>query len=217
MRNATFPLIGALAVLCLCQGLQGAVGYSVGTGSASYQLSPGASTDVSLWLTFSAPDTSQLLQEVGLLSAGLLVHRTNAAPSNPVAVLITDLTGNEAEFDDPGRPTISVASDEATLFEMRDFVAHAGGVLGTETFPGSGIRRVYLGELTVTAGTTIGTVTFQVTDNTLDDTVFWTSLEVLDDDINSTSFDVTVVPEPATMSLIGLAFAGIIVRRRHKG
>ena len=98
---------------------------------------------------------------------------------------------------------------------MRD-LGHTSGVLADETFPGSGVRQTLLGTFTFTAGATAGEVTtFQVTDNTTDDTLTWTSFTLLDPDINSTSFTVTVVPVPSSILLCITGLFTIVLRRRR--
>jgi hypothetical protein len=56
--------------------------------------------------------------------------------------------------------------------------------------------------------------TFQVADNSTDDTRTWATFQLLDPDIAATSFTVTTVPEPATLALLAAGLAALLRRRR---
>jgi hypothetical protein len=178
----------------------------------NYDVQIGSTVEVPVYFQEAVedPDWSLLLPEDGLWSAGVLIERTDTSLGAPVS--LQAFAPNEADFNDLPA-TVSVAADQATLFEL-SLMTNPGGVLPPETFPGSGVRRVLLGTLTIAAGATVGEVTtFLATDNTTDDTRTWTSFQLLDPDIESTSFTVTVVPEPATLAL--LALGGAALRRRR--
>jgi hypothetical protein len=197
----------------LVQAARADVIYSFEVEQAGYSLTSGQSIQVPVYLTetVTEPSTSLLASEGGLWSAGVLLQRTDSSLGSPV--LLTAAVANEADFDDLPAITL-VADDGASILELRD-LGQTMGVLPDEAFPGSGIRRVYLGSFTLTAGAAAGEVTtFYVGDNTTDDTRTWLSFTLLDEDIQATSFTATVVPEPTTMVLLAAGALGLFRRKR---
>ena len=208
-------LAAVVGSFLLCGLAHGNITFSFYTNQPNYDVIPNHSVNVPVYLreTVTNPDVSFLVAEDGLFSAGVLVERTASSLGQPA--VIAGALANETEFDDLPA-TITVADDEASIFEMRDLLGHSSGVLVAETFPGSGVRDIWLGTFTLMAGATAGEVTtFQVTDNTTDDTLTWTNFTLLDPDIYSTSLTVTVVPVPSSILLCITGVFAIVVRRRR--
>lgn len=215
MRTCRCVLAGALVVMAFCGHSQADVFFIYDLDEPDYQLEPGQSVDVPIYLAEMAAEAgdSLLAGEGGLFSAGLLVQRTGTTLGAPSR--LTGLAANTDEFDDHP-PTITLADDEAALFEMVLLSeTRTTGAGAEETSEGSGVRRILLGVLTVTAGAAKGEVTtYQVTTNTTDDTRTWLSFSLLDADIDSTSFTITVIPEPVTLGLLWLGGLALLRRRR---
>ena len=200
MRNIYILLVAVVGSILPCGLVRGDPTFSYYVNQPNYDVLPNQSVQVPVLIreAVTDPDVSLLVAEDGLFSAGVLLQRTNSSLSQPV--IITGASANVTDFDD-FLATIIVTDDESSIFEMRD-MAHFSGVLADETFPGSGVRDTLLGTFTFTAGANIGEITtFQLTDNTTDDTLTWMNLTLLDPDIYSTSFTVTVVPEPTSILL----------------
>jgi len=213
MRNLCVMLAAVVGSFLPCGLVRGNLTFSFYVNQPNYDVLPNHSIDVPVYLqeAVTYPDVSLLLAEDGLFSAGVLVQRTASSLSQPV--VIADASANETDFDDLPA-TINVADDEASIFEMRD-LGQISGVLADETFSGSGVRHILLGTFTLMGGATAGEVTtFQVTDNITDDTRTWTSFTLLDKDIYSTSFTVTVVPVPSSILLCITGLFTIVLRRR---
>ena len=215
MKNLCVILAALVGSVLLCDPARGDVTFSYYVSQPNYDVLPGNSIGVPVYLqeAVTDPDVSLLVAEDGLFSAGVLVQRTASSLGQPVVITLTGTSANEADFDDLFGPTITVVDDHASIFEMRD-LGNDSGVLGDETFTGSGVRRILLGTFTFMAGATAGEVTtFQVADNTTDDTRTWTSFTLLDP-IYSTSFTVTVVPVPSSILLCITGLFTIVLRRR---
>lgn len=201
-----------VVVLCACSRPASGAILSYEVDNPVYALQPGQSVVVPVYLRETACDGVSLLQaEDGLRSVGALLRRTGSSAPMPVAIV--GVTANIAQFSDLP-PTISFSDRAANLFEMTP-LASGQGVLEPETSPGSGIRRILIGEFTLQA-CSLGTTTFQVSDGPSDDTVTWSRWMLLDPQIYATSFQVDVVPEPSVAVLLTVGAATVLIRRHRQ-
>ena len=229
MRNPWLGLLALVVGLGWGAASHGSVQYSYFyvAGQSNYSAAPNGQVQVPLYLQEVSNDsTSLLLNEMGLLAAGLSVDRTSA-PSSPASM--TALLGNAGSVPDGfdgvvGPASVSAAS--ASLLENNNFIDTQGVMPGPQE---NGISYVLLGTLTIRAGAVGG----QTTDFTIGpydassgNTFTTTSLYDLDSNLDpnnpagsaslyesaaATTFSVTTasnpaVPEPCTAG----AFAAIV-------
>jgi hypothetical protein len=210
----------AAGSIMLCDSVRADLSLSFSVDQLNYDASPGQSVSVPIYLqeAVTAPDVSLLEAESGLFSAGVLVQRTGSSLGQPA--VITGASAN-GDFDDFFGPVITLASDQASIsiYETRD-LGQSLGVLTDETPSGSGMRRILLGAIDVTAGPTVGEVTrFLVGDDISDDWLTWmdfwqSNVDVLDPYIQPPAeFTVTTVPVPASvlLGLSGMSASGILL------
>ena len=201
MSASRIVCVGLLVAVGLCVSANGAPSYMYdGPAQATYLLFPGDRVDVPVYLVEIAPPpaSSLLVSEGGLFSAGVLIQQTSSSSGAPAT--LTGLTANPTDFNDPLGSPLTIMDNvvnSASISETCDLFG-TGGVLPSENPAGSGIRRVYLGTVTVSASSKLDVSTFQVTRNGSDDTTTWASSMSLDAEINSISFAVeTVFPGDA--------------------
>ena len=162
-----------------------------------YLAVPNSRVDVDLFLieTITGPDTSLILSENGLFSAGLRVDLTGMIPSDPARVVSgSDIVGNP-QFQDSLGPIVTTSPTSTTILEAA-FENVAAGALGSDL--GGGVRLIPLATFTYTTGANLlETSTFSLTDfapNPSDDTLTFASQVVLDDQIQTGVFNIRTVP-----------------------
>lgn len=210
------------------------------TDQANYDASPGQTITVKIYLKDNlASGTRFLAQSVqnGLLSAGVSVSQVVAgAPANPTT--LSGLTMDTGEFAGPS----FVGSNTATSIKFIENIAAGSTVPGVQlgntgggASPNTPVDSVYLGSVTLTAGSSAGKTTFTLGQNGAN------TLSRLDfDDLDSTgagtdsasvgytptsaqvpapsfTVNVTATPEPSSLgALVGVAGAALARRSRRR-
>jgi len=245
MKKWTFRSLAAaaLGVIALAGQANAAVSYSYVTESQNYNVAPGTSQTVRLYLleTLGQGDASVIAADGGLGGFGVQVNRPNAGTAK-----ITGFDFNGQEFSAypsaAGRP---VATDSNVKFSAGAFSpVNPGNVGGTFTdtsvSPATSktitspalANKVFLGNVYITvdpAAAPGSLTTFQalpynvasggntLTFNTPYDLDFNnTTAPIFTGAVNSpTSFTVTAVPEPTSVALLVLGGLGSLIRRRR--
>jgi len=164
----------------------GAVTYRYALDRGGYEALPNGDVTLRVYLeeVTTGGTTSLLVSENGLSSAAFKIERLTPAPSQPSRIIdATSIATNTTDFAPVGDPifgpaiTVAATSDNATVLVF----ANAGGVTGTAVSPG--VRRIWIANVTLRAGTIAGqTSSFRISDydDAGDDTITWNSFLVLD-------------------------------------
>jgi len=180
---------------------------------ASSHLLPGQTTEVSLYLTETFTDgTSRFLDEQGLSQVGLTIERQATGSADPASIL--DFALNLTDFG--SSPPVAGDAAGAVVNLQTPFLATSGPV-GQLIDPG--VRRVLLLTLTVEAGDSEGTTRFDLRDDPAFDETFTFGGgpgNPLDALIEPAVFEVTTVPEPTGLGLIGLGALALLRQRRRR-
>ena len=192
--------------------------YSFVTDQAAYDVAADGTVSVDVYLqeTLTGGSSSELVAQNGLFSFDVAVD-VMSAPIDPAAVTASAVNADFNGEVNNVPPMIVIAN--------RDFgFSEPDGV--QPTMIDATTYRVLLATFTIEGGSLLGeTTSFSVADyeNPLtqgadENTLYWDNIAAtnpLDAVIGAGSFDVTVVPEPASMSL--LALGGLMgIRRRKK-
>ncbi len=211
MRALIFSLATVMGLLLTGGGVRADYAFefatSSGTATNSFTVNAGSSIVVDVYLTQNGTGTSNGLNTLGLLQAGVQLNTQNPNVAN-----VTSTTYNSA-FEAGSTTTGSNAS-----------ITEGQIILPPVTSPTNDPNRILLGQFTFTASSGAGgQSTLSVTtlpgspggDNILGDGT------VIDSLISNSSAVITVnaVPEPSTLLLTGLAAGGIAAgftrRKRH--
>lgn len=214
MRTVRMILGVALVAALLPGAAKAEFLYSYAFGQDTYTVTPGETflVDVFLQETVTGGEPPRLADD-GLFGAGVRVH-FDEAPAQVIG--LDDILPNTAEFDDAlFLFTDLVPGVLAEFTEVIDLLSPP--VFGTEVSPD--VFRVFLGSFRFTAGLTPGqgfifALDIPETDDTITDAGF-----LLDPLILPASATITVVPEPSTLTLLGigvLGIAGHAVQRRRR-
>jgi len=246
MNKWTLRSLGAAAVgvLTLAGSANAAVSYSYVTENPSYNVQPGTTTPVKLYLleTLGAGDTSIIDNNNGMAGAGLRIRRDAAAPAGSSA--LGSLVYNTVDFSGPRSPSQGTAQQpgefaftETGPLDPTDPTtpvpktgSNGGNAANTKQFA------VYLGAINLIAGdagtqTVFNLLPFDPTAvNGSGDTITTQVQYDLDraasaagqpaytgTQAHPTSFTVTVVPEPTSAGVaLVLGAAGTLIRRRRQ-
>jgi len=182
-----------------------------------YLVEPGGQVSVPVYLEFTGQEMTDLEAVAGLSSAAVRLHRVDPGPGSPAFPI--SVAPNTLDFDDPILvPLIAGPTpQEVGLWEFAD-LTRASGVLGTVAEAGA--RRIALGDFVFQGGTVLlETTRFQAADYdpALDDTVTFTlPTTALDSLIVPATVEILVAPEPATLGLLALGTASLLLRRRRR-
>jgi hypothetical protein len=136
-------------------------------------LAPGASVTLPVYLAFTGPDVTLLLDESGLFGADVHLLRAAPAPASPVGIPVPAAVTGNPQFDDPAGPLVTYATTGDVDLLQSVQALSANGVTGNLIPSGGGSRQILLGQFTFTAGSILGQVTtFHALDTPgFDDTV----------------------------------------------
>lgn len=188
--------------------------YSYVTDHGAYDVVPGGTVLVSAYLheSLSGGSSSELLAQNGLFSFDVAADVTTA-PGDPAAVIASAANPDFNGVVNNVPPMIVIADRD--LFESNGVQPV---MIDANTY------HVLLATFTIEGGTVPGeTTTFSVTDyenpqtpGPDENTFYWDDIAAqnpLDATIGAGRFSVTVLPEPATLSLLALG-ALLVFRRR---
>ena len=193
--------------------------YSFVADQAAYDVNPGGTVSVDVYLqeTLTGGSASQLVAQHGLFSFDVAIW-PGSLVSDPAAVISA---AADSRFDDT-RNDITTDHVRAGL-DVNIHILDSEGVTAEQV--DAVTYRVLLATFTIQGGSVPDEVTaFSLTDyenpsssGPDNNTFYWDDISAsnpLDSVIGAGSFDVTVVPEPATMAL--LAMGGLVIVRRRK-
>jgi len=226
MNKWTLKSLAAVAVglLAFAGQVKAAVSYSYVTDQTNYTASAGTPVTVKLYLleTLTGGSASVINADGGLLGFGVQANRTTGN------ALISSYAGNDVDFPTFPNPKPTVPAGGVTNYKFSQAIS-ASAATGVNTGTGANPlpNSVYLGNLTVTAGSQ--TSTFQVLpyDNAGGNSLTNTSFYDLDFNranapiftgasSNPTTFTVSV-PEPTFAGIaMVVGAAGSMIRRRRQ-
>jgi hypothetical protein len=216
MKLKLLPCLLVTVVLAIFAGQARAdLVYSLVTDHATYNVAADGAVSVDVYLqeTLTGGSSSGLVAQNGLFSFDVAVD-VASAPSDPAAVTASAVNPGFNGVVNNVPPMIVIADRD--LFEL-------DGV--QPTMIDATTYRVLLATFTIEGGSLLGeTTTFSVADYTNpltpgadENTFYWDDIAAtnpLDAAIVAGSFDVTVIPEPASMSLLTLG--GLMALRRRR-
>ena len=190
-----------------------------GSPTSNFDATPGSTVTVDVYLLETFTTASDIAAENGMFSISVQARRTASTTGNPASIgSPTDLSPN-AGFDDTGSltRTVNTSTGIGGIQALRDFLAHTAGVTGTTT---GTEYAVFAASIDFDVPNQPGEVsTFILEDfNPIpgdQGTVTWNGTP-LDSAINTSNFTITAIPEPATLSMLGLASATLAMRRRKR-
>jgi hypothetical protein len=239
MRKFTTGLltaVAAMAAVATAAPANGSVIYQYVADQTDVPAAQGATVSVRLFLReiLSGGSTSVIGADGGLYSMGVRVDRsTTGLPASPS--ILTSLTGSS---DFPvSSPTVTAASANIAENIGNNPAGITRGNTGGGASPNTPADMVYLGTLSITAGSGAGKTTFSVAARSATGTNTLTNGNGYDLDLTGNSgpnagspaftgaasnatpatFSVTVagVPEPTGLGLLGLGATGLLARRRR--
>lgn len=202
-------IISAVALMAFAPLAHASWSYQFASPDAGYLAAPNSTIQVPVYLyeqAITPTTTSQIQADSGLWSAGLGVQRTSG--TGTLSTLVSD-----PAFDDTGMRQYTTSASAATIWEFT--LNQYSGPLPENL--GGGVFRVKVADVPVTVGSLAGevsTFTLKDRDPSTTDTITAANLLTLDP-TQTTTFSVTVVPEPASMALIAPATMLLLRRRRH--
>ncbi|MCG3121771.1 MAG: hypothetical protein GIKADHBN_00142 [Phycisphaerales bacterium] len=184
-------------------------GITFATDGTHYVVAPNATVEVRVYLEFSELDAVSLVDEDGLFGTGVTLTVTESVPSNNPAIIAqaTDILPNSGEFDDPFGAITDFGLGFASMLVTVDPYSGDGDLGAVGEVIGS-VRRIELGVFRFTAGAVPGELTTMVVgdfDPSTDDTVTWSSFQVLDGMIGTATITIQTEGEfcPADFTLDG--------------
>jgi len=219
MSRNTLALAFAFALGCTAT-TQAAITYVYVTDQAVYSTTPGGTVDVDFFLreTVTAPDSTILADpaEAGLTATGFDIQASNGATITGVTLNV-NTTGSrdpDTEFASSLEDPLGGSTWSASLAAQ---FADLSGPIGVTA--GSGVREVFLGTFTITAGSATSVVTIDDISDPNTSVTFGTSPDFIGTELDpffgpAASFTV-LVPEPgaALLMVVGLALIGLRPRR----
>lgn len=208
-------LLVMVAVTFVASHAHADVLYSVVTDQTAYDVAGDGTVSVDVYFqeTLTGGSSSELVAQNGLFSFDVAVDVTSA-PSDPAAVTASTVNADFNGVVNNVPPMIVIADRDLLEFD---------GVQATMV--DATTYRVLLATFTIEGGSVLGEMTtFSVIDyeNTLtpgadENTFYWddiTASTPLDAAIGGGSFTVTVIPEPASMVMLGVG--GLLAFRHRK-
>ena len=220
----------AVGVLAFAGSANAAISYTYSTDATNYDLNPGQTKTIKLYLleTLTAPSTSLITADQGLFSGSVRVARTAGTSTlGAIGLNVVDFLG----------PTNSATTPiEASFQEAVGLNDTKGAALNNTggTAANAKANGIFLGTLDITAGPAAGVSTFTLRryDPTrIGNTFTYTNFYDMDVDnanpaftgtsnaavLASEQFTVTVVPEPTSAGVaVILSAAGTLIRRRRQ-
>jgi len=209
------PTLAGLLGLCLI-GLMGTAAqaqrtFDIVSDQGNYTVLPNGTATVQVFLreTLAGGSTSLLVQEDGLFSSVVQATRTTS-PSNPAT--ITAAARDATNFNDFNDSAVAAGGAQANVGGTRSLGSATGTPIITDS---ATVRRISIGTFTIQGGLIpLQTSTFTIGDRPgTADTLTFTTGQQLDSLIGSRTFTVSVLPEPASLGLLGLG--GMLLLRRR--
>jgi hypothetical protein len=180
--------------------------YSFTFDQTDYPVAPGGKVDVTVYLQETVGSGSSVLDAggAGMFCAGVLLTDVAPLPINPAVVLLASHIVKNGSFDDS--PTREVIATTAGLKEA--MISPFDSVHADDPTPGRLHYSMTIGTFTFTAGTTPGEITHVEASRFsagLGDYNITGLGEPLDSLIGPASCSITVLPEPSSLVLTGIA------------
>lgn len=238
MRKSVYACLAAAAAVTIASSASAAVQdvFSYVTDQSTYSAKPGDVITVKIYLKDQVANgnATPLLanvanKEAGLFGAGLSVAQSAGAPANPVT--ITGVALDTFDFAGPS----GIITNTPTLVSFNEAIGNtqANAQLANTAngaAPNTPANQVYLGSVTLTAGSSTGTTTFKITGlsgNTLSGTSGYDLDQATSaspeysgtsNAVNTNTFSVNVapVPEPASLGIFAAASAAALARRPRR-
>ncbi len=227
MRRILWTFIIA-SVGCLAGGAQASVMYSYVTNQSLYLATPGETVAVQMLLreTVTDGDPSLLGSEGGLLGAGCSILQDALLATEPASISSILPDDSATGWGADGLFDSSFDATSAALLAAIGFDSTQPPVIIDQ---GGGVSDVLIGTVYITAGSILGETTGftidrrdEFTGNTVTYATSW-DLDNYDPNLGGpayanaapSAFDIIVVPEPASLTVLAIGALGLMARRRR--